>query len=86
MLVNDFGTETATKQKEYITNFRKSFYDIFITKKGVRAGIEPDEIYIALITVPLQNYAYRLRGLSMNDNSEQDNNKLIKRISLRILK
>ena len=86
MLINDFGADTTKEQKEYLTNMCKSFHRLLMTKKGIREGLEPNEVYIALLTIPLQSYAYRLRGLMLNDSKEQDNKSLIKKIILRIVK
>ena len=86
-LINDFGLTSIENQQNYLVSFCELFYENFLQKEGVRKDIQLEEVYIALIIIPLQGFALGLKG---NVIPNQINKTLdidtIKKISLRILK
>ncbi len=86
-LVNDFGLTSMQEQQDYFRKLCELFYENFLQKKDVRANTHINEVYIALIVIPLQSFALQLRGsFILNQLDEMANVEMIKKISLRILK
>lgn len=85
MLLNDFGINTYSEQKRYITEISELFFSNFIKKKGARKTITIDELYIALVVIPLQSLALRLRKVMLDSSTEEDVIETIKNISLKIV-
>lgn len=85
MLINDFGIYTYNEQRKYLTEICQEFYDNFIEKKGVREHIAIDEVYIALVVIPLQSFSFRLRQVFVDNSRDEDIVNMIKNISLKIV-
>lgn len=78
MLLNDFSTEIAARTKNKIYETGKTLIEAGNATRSLRAGITTDDLYLALVGIPMQYMAVRYKFRFPDSPTQRD--ELLRRI------
>ena len=86
MLLNDFSIQIAARARERIEDIARMLIEVGRRTRSVREGLTTDDLYIALVGIPMQYIAVRYK-FNFNDYLAERNELVgkIKTISLSVI-